>query len=266
MGGMTTHLSLLAAETGEYPGFSANFSGDGFAWMRFVAKAVPAGDFDAWVAQVRSTGSALDDAAYAAIGKAERSRAAGDLSLGRAQAVRTHHRPDNVGPRKGERRYGLVSAGARRQEVEMLGRLSWAEIPFYQPLPISAMGGGRLRHSGRAWGHHRERVVALSVARVDHQRRPQAHRRDVFRSGADHAGARLCRRDHDALAAGDRHRRRPGIPAARSLRPDLFLTRHDHDFFCGDAVCHRADELCRAIAARRARRRLSRCTTRSAFG
>ncbi len=54
MGGMTTHLNLLAAETGEYPGFSANFSGDGFAWMRFVAKAVPAGDFDAWVTTVRA--------------------------------------------------------------------------------------------------------------------------------------------------------------------------------------------------------------------
>jgi cytochrome o ubiquinol oxidase subunit II len=69
MGGMTTHLRLLAAETGEYPGFSANFSGDGFAWMRFVAKAVPTGDFDTWVRQVRGTGSALDDAAYAALAK-----------------------------------------------------------------------------------------------------------------------------------------------------------------------------------------------------
>jgi cytochrome o ubiquinol oxidase subunit 2 len=69
MGGMTTHLNLLAAETGEYPGFSANFSGDGFAEMRFIAKAVPAGDFDAWVTQVRGTGSALDDAAYAELAK-----------------------------------------------------------------------------------------------------------------------------------------------------------------------------------------------------
>jgi cytochrome o ubiquinol oxidase subunit II len=69
MGGMTTHLNLLAAETGEYPGFSANFSGDGFSEMRFVAKAVPASDFDAWVAQARGTGSALDDAAYAELAK-----------------------------------------------------------------------------------------------------------------------------------------------------------------------------------------------------
>jgi cytochrome o ubiquinol oxidase subunit II len=41
------------------------FSGDGFSDMRFIAKAVPAGDFDAWVAQVRGAGAALDDAAYA---------------------------------------------------------------------------------------------------------------------------------------------------------------------------------------------------------
>jgi cytochrome o ubiquinol oxidase subunit 2 len=37
--------------------------------MRFIAKAVPAGDFDAWLAQVRGAGSALDDAAYAELAK-----------------------------------------------------------------------------------------------------------------------------------------------------------------------------------------------------
>jgi cytochrome o ubiquinol oxidase subunit 2 len=69
MGGMTTHLNLLAAAPGEYPGFSANFSGDGFAEMRFVAKAVAAGDFDAWVGQARGSGSALDENAYATLAK-----------------------------------------------------------------------------------------------------------------------------------------------------------------------------------------------------
>jgi cytochrome o ubiquinol oxidase subunit II len=69
MGGMTTHLNLLADNPGEYPGFSANFSGDGFADMRFVAKAVPAGDFDAWVAKARGAGSALDMAGYAKLAK-----------------------------------------------------------------------------------------------------------------------------------------------------------------------------------------------------
>jgi cytochrome o ubiquinol oxidase subunit II len=69
MGGMTTHLNLMADKPGEFPGFSAMFSGDGFSDMRFTAKAVPAVDFDAWVAQVRGAGSALDDAAYAELAK-----------------------------------------------------------------------------------------------------------------------------------------------------------------------------------------------------
>jgi cytochrome o ubiquinol oxidase subunit II len=69
MGGMTTHLNLLASEPGEYPGFSANFSGDGFSDMRFVVKAVPAGDFEAWVTNARGTGTALDEAGYASLAR-----------------------------------------------------------------------------------------------------------------------------------------------------------------------------------------------------
>jgi cytochrome o ubiquinol oxidase subunit II len=69
MGGMTTHLNLLADSPGEYPGFSAMFSGDGFSDMRFIAKAVPAGDFNSWVKEVRGAGSVLDEAGYAALAK-----------------------------------------------------------------------------------------------------------------------------------------------------------------------------------------------------
>jgi cytochrome o ubiquinol oxidase subunit 2 len=69
MGGMTTHLNLLAAKPGEYPGMSANFSGDGFSDMRFIAKALTAKDFDAWVRQVRAGGPALDNASYAQLVK-----------------------------------------------------------------------------------------------------------------------------------------------------------------------------------------------------
>ena len=69
MGGMTTHLNLLADKPGEYPGLSANFSGDGFSEMRFVVKSVPTGDFNAWLEQVRGTGSALDDHGYAELAK-----------------------------------------------------------------------------------------------------------------------------------------------------------------------------------------------------
>lgn len=69
MGGMTTGLDLLADAPGEFPGLSAMFSGEGFSDMQFIAKAVSAGDFDAWVKQARGAGSALDDAGYAALAK-----------------------------------------------------------------------------------------------------------------------------------------------------------------------------------------------------
>jgi cytochrome o ubiquinol oxidase subunit 2 len=69
MGGMTSRVNLMADKPGEYPGISANFSGDGFADMRFVVKAVPAGEFDGWVQKVRGSGPALDDRAYAELAK-----------------------------------------------------------------------------------------------------------------------------------------------------------------------------------------------------
>jgi cytochrome o ubiquinol oxidase subunit II len=69
---MTTHLNLLADRPGEYPGFSANYSGAGFAEMRFVTKAVSQAEFDAWVTQARASGPALDAAGYAALVKPSR--------------------------------------------------------------------------------------------------------------------------------------------------------------------------------------------------
>jgi cytochrome o ubiquinol oxidase subunit II len=70
MTGMTTHLNLLADEPGEYPGLSTQFSGDGFSDMRFTVTAVPAGNFDGWVAKVQGAGPALDDPGYAELTKA----------------------------------------------------------------------------------------------------------------------------------------------------------------------------------------------------
>jgi len=69
MGGMTTHLNLMADAPGEYPGLSAQFSGDGFADMRFMTKAVQSADFDSWVAKASAAGPALDDAGYGALTK-----------------------------------------------------------------------------------------------------------------------------------------------------------------------------------------------------
>jgi cytochrome o ubiquinol oxidase subunit 2 len=64
MNGMTTQLHLLADRPGDFEGLSAHFSGDGFPDMRFVMRALPAPEFDAWAASLRGTGPALDRAAY----------------------------------------------------------------------------------------------------------------------------------------------------------------------------------------------------------
>lgn len=54
MAGMVTQLHLIANSRGEYKGLSANFSGDGFAGMKFTAKAVTSAEFNTWVSGLKS--------------------------------------------------------------------------------------------------------------------------------------------------------------------------------------------------------------------
>ena len=69
MPGMTTQLNLLATQPGDYPGLSANFSGDGFSDMHFVVHAVPAAEFAAWLAHAREAAPALDADAYSQLAR-----------------------------------------------------------------------------------------------------------------------------------------------------------------------------------------------------
>ena len=54
MAGMQTHLNILADNTGEFRGFSSNYSGYGFSQMRFKAHSVTQADFEQWVAAVKA--------------------------------------------------------------------------------------------------------------------------------------------------------------------------------------------------------------------
>ncbi len=68
MAGMTTKLHLIANEPGTYKGISANYSGAGFAGMKFKAIATATHeDFDAWVAKAKQQGKTLDSEAYKAL-------------------------------------------------------------------------------------------------------------------------------------------------------------------------------------------------------
>jgi cytochrome o ubiquinol oxidase subunit 2 len=69
MAGMMTRLHMQADRPGTYPGLSAQFSGDGFADMRFNVGAVPAESFAQWVDATRNTGPVLDAPAYADLAK-----------------------------------------------------------------------------------------------------------------------------------------------------------------------------------------------------
>ncbi len=69
MSGMDSRLHLQADRPGRFHGLSAHYSGEGFADMDFIVDAVPPGRFAGWVAQMRTTGPALDAAQLAELSK-----------------------------------------------------------------------------------------------------------------------------------------------------------------------------------------------------
>jgi cytochrome o ubiquinol oxidase subunit 2 len=69
MSGMTTQLQLQADHSGSYPGFSSQFSGDGFADMRFTVDAMAPGQFEQWVSATRNDGPVLDPQTYSDLAK-----------------------------------------------------------------------------------------------------------------------------------------------------------------------------------------------------
>ncbi|RDE07159.1 ubiquinol oxidase subunit II [Sphingomonas aracearum] len=64
MNGMATQLNMRADTPGRYYSTSAHYSGDGFSDMNFATDAVPAAQFEGWVAQARARGRLLDRPAY----------------------------------------------------------------------------------------------------------------------------------------------------------------------------------------------------------
>jgi cytochrome o ubiquinol oxidase subunit 2 len=89
MPGMQTTLNAVANKTGDFQGFSANYSGAGFSGMHFVFHAVPEADFGDWVAHIKAGGGALERSDYLdlerpSIGDEPRGFAAVDPGLYRA--------------------------------------------------------------------------------------------------------------------------------------------------------------------------------------
>ncbi|WP_439468316.1 ubiquinol oxidase subunit II [Blastomonas fulva] len=64
MPGMETKLHAVFNETGNYEGFSANYSGAGFSNMRFGVRSMTEAGFERWATQAKARGTTLDRAAY----------------------------------------------------------------------------------------------------------------------------------------------------------------------------------------------------------
>ena len=64
MPGMETKLHAVINHPGEYEGFSANYSGDGFSHMRFAFHGLDRAGFDRWIVGVRQGGQPLDRERY----------------------------------------------------------------------------------------------------------------------------------------------------------------------------------------------------------
>lgn len=69
MPGMSTKLHLNATSLGDYNGSSANISGQGFAGMKFIAKASSQTDFEAWVKTTKQSKNQLTSASYDKLAK-----------------------------------------------------------------------------------------------------------------------------------------------------------------------------------------------------
>lgn len=72
MAGMTTKLHLMANDKGEYPGSSANISGEGFADMQFITKVTSEQEFSDWAKGVGRGNVQLDRDSYNALAEPSR--------------------------------------------------------------------------------------------------------------------------------------------------------------------------------------------------
>lgn len=101
MNGMTTHLNLQADKTGSYHGLSSQYSGDGFSGMGFELYAMTDEAFSAWVAKAHTTGSVLDEKAYADLAKQSQNvqpTTYRDVTPNLFQAIASRKLPPGPGP------------------------------------------------------------------------------------------------------------------------------------------------------------------------
>ncbi len=119
MAGMVTQLNLLADQPGTYAGMSANFSGGGFADMRFTVDAVRADAFAHWVNESRGASPVLDAKSYADLAKPSTA-----VSPFRFRAVEAN----------------LFNVHLGGWAMNLLGKLTLDAVPLHEPIIMGATG------------------------------------------------------------------------------------------------------------------------------
>lgn len=100
MAGMETQLHLIANEAGQFDGYSANYSGEGFSGMQFKAIATPdEAGFDAWVNKLKQSPEILSPATYAQLAKPSENNPVqyfGQVSSGMFHHILHQFMPDSM--------------------------------------------------------------------------------------------------------------------------------------------------------------------------
>jgi cytochrome o ubiquinol oxidase subunit 2 len=69
MPAMQTELHAVINQSGDYEGFSANYSGAGFSGMHFRFRGMPQADFDGWIKKAKTSGTKLGRDEYQLLAK-----------------------------------------------------------------------------------------------------------------------------------------------------------------------------------------------------
>lgn len=69
MNGMSSQLYLIADHAGDFPGYTTNINGEGYADMKFMVHAQPDAAFNSWVERARGSSQMMDAAAYETLAK-----------------------------------------------------------------------------------------------------------------------------------------------------------------------------------------------------
>jgi cytochrome o ubiquinol oxidase subunit 2 len=112
MNGMVTELNLQADRTGNYPGLSAQFSGDGFAGMHFDTEVMSGSSFDQFIEQARAAPARLDDDAYKSISRPSEGvpvQLFGNVTDGLFENIASRRLPPGEGPTGTGRPYGSTA-------------------------------------------------------------------------------------------------------------------------------------------------------------